>query len=112
MPIEVTGLAELVRTLEEARRRAPHAYQLDGSPGPVGNRTKYLSFRFSTSLGPQVFSLASDTHMSAIDTFLALARRARRLEDVLELAKTPGGNSKLVLRTAGRIEGWYCYAKS
>lgn len=55
MPIEVTGLAELVRTLEEARSRAPHAYQLDGSPVPVGNRAKYLSFRFSTRLGPQGF---------------------------------------------------------
>jgi len=111
MPIEVTGLAELVRTLEEARSRAPHAYQLDGSPVPVGNRAKYLSFRFSTRLGPQVFSLASDTHVSAIDTFLALARRARRLEDVLELAETPGGKSKLVLRAPGQIKGWYCYAE-
>jgi hypothetical protein len=112
MPIEVIGLAELVRTLEEARRRAPLAYQLDGSLEPVGNRTKYLSFRFSTPTGPRNFSLASDTHMSALNLFLTLARRAQRLEDVLELAETSRGTSKLVLRTTGRVKGWYCYATS
>ena len=110
MAIQVSGLADLVRVLDDARRRAPRAYQIDGSLEPVGNREKYLSFRFPTSLGPQVFSLASDTHMSAIGTFLAVARGAQHLEDVLELAKTRGGNLKLVLRSVGQLKGWYCYA--
>ena len=61
--MQIDSLAELVRDLDEARKGLLNAYQLDGSPAPVGNRSLHLSLRFSTPLGPQMFPRApSATH--------------------------------------------------